>query len=389
MKRVFSIDFTRGLVMIIMALDHVRDLIHIDSITQSPTDLTTTTPVLFFTRWITHLCAPVFVFLAGTSAYISYRTKNDSRATKRFLFTRGLSLIILDFTLVNFGMFFDPEFHTLMFEVIATIGFGFIVLTLVLNLKSSLIAIIGIAIIFLHNLVPLTPLEDRSAAQSILSLLFGLQVIPLSSHFTFIMAYPPIPWLGIMMTGFAAGRLFEMTPNRKLSIFLKIGLSALILFTVLRFLNFYGDPVPWSVQKNTMFTFLSFLNISKYPPSLLFCLITLGIMFIIFAFAEKIKGKFSEIVSVFGKVPFFYFLVHFYLIHILLLVILLMQGFHWNELDFASGNFGRPKGAISGVSLGTIYLIWPGIVILLYKPCVWYSRYKLQNKQRYWWLRYI
>src|SRR6185437_249706 len=235
MKRVFSIDFARGLVMIIMALDHVRDMMQINSVVQSPTDLPTTTPALFFTRWITYLCAPIFVFLAGTSAYISLRNKNNMSQSKKFLITRGLGLILLEFTIVNFGLFFDPGFHTLIFEVIATIGFGFIILGFLLKLKLKTIAITGLIIIVGHNLLSLLPLADGSITKTILDLLFNLAAFPVSPNTTFVMAYPPIPWLGIMLIGFTSGNLFELPEEKRALLFLRIGLGALLIFVALRF----------------------------------------------------------------------------------------------------------------------------------------------------------
>ena len=389
MKRVFSIDFARGVVMVIMALDHVRDMMHLNSITQSPTDLSTTSPALFFTRWITYLCAPIFVFLAGTSAYISLKNKNNLSKGKQFLLKRGLWLILLEFTVVNFGLFFDIGFHTLIFEVIATIGFGFIILSLLLKVKAKNIALIALAIIFLHNLLSFIPLDNGSTIKTIYSLLFSLTAFPITSHTTFVMAYPPIPWLGIMLAGYASGKLFELPDQKRMHIFFRIGCAAILLFILLRFMNIYGDPAPWSSQKNAVFTFLSYMNVTKYPPSLLFCLVTLGIMFLIFIIGEKVKNKFLNIFTVYGKVPFFYFLVHFYLIHFLLIALMFMQGFHLHDLDFASGTFGRPKGLQSGIPLWAVYLTWICVVVVLYKPCQWYGRYKSANKNKYWWLRYI
>lgn len=389
MKRVFSIDFARGVVMIIMALDHVRDMMHINSVTQSPTDLSTTSAALFFTRWITYLCAPIFVFLAGTSTFISLKNKDNFLQSKQFLWKRGLWLILLEFTLVNFALFFDIGFHTLIFEVIATIGFGFIVLSFLLKINPKNIAIIGLAIIFLHNLLSRIPFNNGSAITTIYSLFFSLTAFPITPHTTFVMAYPPIPWLGIMLAGFACGKLFELAEIKRNKIFLKIGCAALLLFIVLRFINLYGDPSQWSFQKNYVFTFLSFMNVTKYPPSLLFCLVTLGCMFLIFVFAEKVKTRWMNIAVVYGKVPFFYFLVHFYLIHILLIALMFIQGFHWQDLDFASGTFGRPKGVESGIPLWAVYLVWMGVVAILYKPCLWYGKYKSANKNKRWWLRYI
>jgi len=374
MKRIQSIDFARGFVMIIMALDHVRDLIHISSVTQSPTDLSTTTPILFFTRWITYLCAPTFVFLSGISAYLSFKRKDNYSESRNFLLKRGCWLIILEFSIVNFGLFFDPGFHTLIFEVIAAIGFGFIMLSLSLKIPVKIIGIIGLLIIFGHELLTFTPLFIPGA-------------FPFFSNRVFVMAYPPIPWLGIILVGYASGRLFELPAKERQKIFLRTGSTALLLFMIIRLANAYGDPLAWSYQKNTFFTFLSFINISKYPPSLIFCLITLGIMFLILALAEKFKNTFMDIVIVYGKVPLFYFVLHFYIIHVIMICTMFLQGFHWSDLDFASGNFGRPKGVSSGLSLGPIYIIWIAVVVLLYKPCRWFARYKSEHAQ--WWLKYI
>jgi len=187
--------------------------------------------------------------------------------------------------------------------------------------------------------------------------------------------------------GFASGRLFELPDGKRKTTFFKIGLSALILFIILQFANAYGDPSMWSFQKNSLFTFLSFINVTKYPPSLLFCLITLGIMFIIFALAEQVENNLTNFVSVYGKVPLFFYLIHWYIIHPLLIAIMFMQGFQWSDLSFSTGNFGRPKGTVSGVELWVIYLIWIGVVLILYYPCRKYSVFKAGHQK--WWLKYI
>lgn len=386
MKRQPSIDIVRGIVMIIMALDHVRDLMHVDSITQSPTDLTTTTPLLFFTRFITHLCAPTFVFLAGTSIYLSLQNKNNVSETRKFLLKRGIWLVVLEFTIVNFGLFFDIGFHSLLFEVIATIGFGFIILSVLLKIRSQTLGIIGLLILFFHNLTPLIPFAENSILKTALAPLFSPIVFPFSGR-AFIMGYPPIPWLGIMLVGFATGKFFEWTEEKRKQLFTKIGLIALVLFIIIRFVNIYGDPALWTTQKNVVFTFLSFINVTKYPPSLLFCLATLGIMFLLLAFAEQFTNRIKKVSLVYGKVPLFYFVVHFYVIHFLTLLMLFVQGFSFSQFEFATGTFGRPKGIESGLSLWLIYLIWIFVVALLYKPCQWFGKYKLEHK--YWWLQYI
>lgn len=386
MKRIHSIDFTRGVVMIIMALDHVRDLLHVDAITQSPTNLATTTPALFFTRWITYLCAPIFVFLSGTSAFLYLQRSNDLHKGRRFLAKRGLYLIILEFTLVNFGLYLDPGFHSFIFEVIAAIGFGFIMLSLLSKWSWNTLGAIGLIVICCHNLLPLIPFSKDSTIAAVISPLFGPGFFPVGGR-TFLMAYPPIPWLGIMLLGFAAGKYFELHAATRRKILIRTGLVALLLFVALRFINIYGDPIPWSAQKSALYTFLSFMNITKYPPSLLFCLVTLGIMFLVLALSEQVKGRLAGIVITYGKVPLFYFLLHFYLIHLIMFVVLLLQGISWQQMEFASGTFGRPTGIKSGVNLWMVYLIWIMVVAILYKPCLWFGQYKATHDK--WWLKYI
>jgi uncharacterized membrane protein len=209
----------------------------------------------------------------------------------------------------------------------------------------------------------------------------------LLSNRVFVMAYPPIPWLGIMLAGFATGKFFEWPEKKRQDLFIRLGFIAIVLFIVLRFTNVYGDPVSWSTQKNAVFTFLSFMNVTKYPPSLQFCLATLGIMFFLLAVSEKSTNRLSQIVSVYGKVPLYYFLIHFFLIHLLMLGLMILQGVSWSQMDFASGSFGRPKEMHSGVALWVVYLIWIAVVVMLYKPCLWFGKYKSEHRQ--WWLRYI
>ena len=210
MKRINSIDFTRGIVMIIMALDHVRDLLHTDSLTQSPTDLATTTPAIFFTRWITHLCAPVFVFLAGTSVFISLQNKANPDEARNKLLKRGFWLLFLEFTIVNFGIYFDWRFNTILLGVVAAIGIGFIILSLLLKLRPLTIGIIGLSIILLHGLIPSIPFAEGSLGKTILSPFFQTIVIPLPAKKIFITAYPPVPWLGIMLFGYGSGKILQL-----------------------------------------------------------------------------------------------------------------------------------------------------------------------------------
>lgn len=386
MRRLASIDIVRGIVIVIMALDHTRDLIHITSVSDSPTNLQTTTFALFLTRWITHFCAPTFVFLSGVSAYLVFKRTGEIKSTRRFLITRGLWLVFLEFTIVNFGVWFDPHFSVFIFGVIATIGFGFIILSLLLGLSTKKILITGVTIILLHNLSALIPQEEASPISKIAMMLIAPGANPFGKGGLFIMGYPPIPWLGIMLTGFAAGRLFEQSVSKRKSVFVRLGTAALLLFILVRTLNVYGDSFPWVFQKSGLFTFFSFINVTKYPPSLDFCLLTLGVMLLLMAWMEGLRNKFTEIATVYGRVSLFFFLFHWYILHPIMFVIVFLQGYKYSDLVFGA-NLGRPLG-ISGVNLWYTYLIWVLVVIGLYPLCKWYGKYKEIHKEKKW-LRYL
>jgi uncharacterized membrane protein len=386
MKKNQSIDFMRGLVMIIMALDHVRDLLHVTSLTQSPTDLSTTTPSLFFTRWITYLCAPTFVFLSGTAAFMSMKSKENIAASRSFLLKRGLWLVVLEFTVVNFGIWFDLKFDVLIFEVIAAIGLGFIILGLLLRVSARALGLAGLFIILFHNLIPVLAAPDSPLLLKLLSALFSPGALPYSEGKLFIMGYPPIPWLPIMLVGFGAGPYFLFDEGKQRNILLKAGLIAIGSFIILRIVNIYGDPTPWVTQQTSLFTVLSFLNVTKYPPSLQFCLLFLGMMLVIIALVQNIRARWMSIVCVYGKVPLFYFLVHWYIIHPLVFVMVYLQGFSSSDMLFGT-NFGRPKAG-SGIELWAVYLVWAGLVLIMYPLCKWYGRYKEKHKEKKW-LRFL
>ena len=385
MKRVAAIDVTRGLVMVIMALDHVRDLLHIPALTQNPTDLTTTTPGIFMTRWITHLCAPTFVFLSGTSAYLSLRKRNTAEG-RRFLRKRGLVLILLELTIVNFAFWFDIHFQTLMLQVIYAIGGGLILLSLLAKLPVRWVGIIGFIIVFGHNLLQAVPAFANPAARLAWALFFRSDFFSVSPKFALLAAYPVIPWLGLMLVGFAFGQLMERPIAWRKSMVLRIGLASVVLFTLLRFLNFYGDSAPWSPQKDALFTFFSFMNLTKYPPSLLYDLVTIGISLIFLSVVDGSNNAFTSWFAVYGKVPMFYYILHWYLVHLSMIGMSLIQGYSLADLPSGPMNFGRPSGA--GISLEGVYLVWLGLVLLLYPLCKWYGRYKADHPENTL-LRYI
>lgn len=387
MKRIPSIDIARGLVMVIMALDHTRDFFLTNALAQSPTNMATTTPLLFFTRWITHLCAPSFVFLSGVSAYISLKNGKDPVAGGRFLLTRGIWLLILEFTIMCFGLSFDVHFRMFIFEVIATIGAGFILLSFLSRFSPKTLLITGLILIFGHDCISFVPMPANTILQFFGSLLFGPGAFPITPNLLFVVAYPVLPWLGIMLTGFAAGRLFERPAAERKKIFLRIGLASLGLFLLVRCINIYGDPAPWSVQKNAIFTILSFLNVTKYAPSLLFTLCMLGILLLLLSAIEGKDNAITRVLLVYGKTPLFYFIVHLYLIHLIMFLLVLMQGYPLSDLIFANFKQGRPKDSW-GLTLPYIYPIWIGVVLLLFPLCRWYGRYKVAHREKKW-LRYL
>lgn len=382
MKRIHTIDVTRGIVMIIMALDHVRDLMHTTALTQDPTDFRTTTAALFLTRWVTHLCAPSFVFLSGTSAYLTFKSRRDLSQTKHFLLTRGLWLMLLEVTVINFAFWFDIHFRTLILQVIFAIGLGFVTLSFLLKLSPRIIGIIGAVIVFLHGLTLLVPIPQNQGSAVVWSFFFRTNVFTITPDFTLGTLYPFIPWLGILLSGYAFGSVFEQSAPIRRKLLWRSAVVALSIFVTIRLINFYGDPSPWTAQKSGLFTFLSFLNVSKYPPSLLYTLLMLGIMFLLLALGDLKPNRFTDLLATYGKVPMFYYLLHWYLIHGLMFGMLFLQGFRWKDIPIGTFSFGRTPN--SGIELEMIYLVWIGVVLALYPLCRWYAKYKAAHRDIKW-----
>jgi uncharacterized membrane protein len=379
MSRIHSIDITRGLVMVIMALDHVRDLLHTPALTQDPTDLSTTTAPLFLTRWVTHLCAPTFVFLSGTSAYLSLSRRTT--ADRRFwLFKRGVVLLVLELTLINFAFWTDLQFRTLMLQVIFVIGVGLMILSGMAKLPIRWLASIGLGIVFLHDLLLRVPPFSDPAMQLIWSLLFRTQLFPISPEFMLLVAYSIVPWFGIMLLGYACGPVFAQPIEPRKQRLLKLGMLSLGLFLLIRFINVYGDAAPWSTQQDGLFTVLSFLNVSKYPPSLQYTLLMLGIMFMLLWAVDGVMNPVTRWLMVYGKVPLFYYLVHWYLVKGAMIGMMVAQGYSLSDLVIGPLSFGRPAGV--GVTLPIVYLIWLGLIGLLYPLCRWYGQYKASHQNR-------
>jgi uncharacterized membrane protein len=387
--RVASIDLLRGLIMIIMALDHVRDYFHSDSLLYSPTDLSKTTGILFFTRWITHYCAPLFMFLSGVSASLVSERKTTKQLSY-FLLKRGLWLLILEFTVVRVGWYFNLLPHEFDFIVIWALGFSMIALGLLVYLPKRAILIFGLLLVFGHNLLDNVHVRGGGIGTFLWSLVHEQNFFPYHGYLITVF-YPVVPWIGVMALGYCLGGLYaqDFPAERRRKWLTRMGLAAILLFVVIRYSNLYGDPSPWRVQHSTGFTLLSFLNTTKYPPSLLYLLMTLGPALLFLAWTESERRWLGRQVMIYGRVPMFYYILHLYLFHIIALFAASFCGHSWKDmiLDHFVG-IDTPQLNGYGFSLGVTYGVWALVVLILYFPCRWYDRYKREHKEK-WWLSYI
>lgn len=388
-KRIASIDLLRGSVMIIMALDHVRDYFHAGAYLYDPLDLDRTSVALFFTRWITHFCAPVFMFLAGTSAFLTGQRKSKKELSV-FLVKRGIWLVLLEITLINFGWNFDITFTNIYFIVIWVLGISMIVLAGLIYLPKQLILLIGILLVAGHNLLDNIHVPGNSLKA------FGWSLLHDQRFFNWqgknvLVGYPVLPWIGVMALGYCLGTLFIPTfdSEKRKKILLATGLSAIALFIAIRFLNTYGDPKPWSHQATPFFSFLSFIKVTKYPPSLLYILMTLGPALVFLAITENSRQGAARVISVYGRVPMFYYVVHIFIIHILTLVAAgLFTNFSWKVWILKEPLWFTQSLKGYGFSLGVVYLVWLLVVVGVYPLCKRYDRYKTNHKEK-WWLSYL
>jgi uncharacterized membrane protein len=304
-KRIQSIDVLRGLVMVIMALDHVRDYFHLDAIVSDPLDLETTTPILFMTRFVTHFCAPVFIFLTGTSASL-YGQNRTKKELSKFLFTRGLWLIFVEIVIMNFLWWFNPYYEFINLQVIWAIGLCMIILAGLIHLPFKIIISLSLIIVFGHNMLDPITFEGNSFGSILWYIFHQAKDLSLANGRMLSFYYPILPWIAVMALGYCFGFLYHKNydANKRKKTLLILGFSTISLFLVIRLINTYGDMVPWSRQKDLVFTILSFLKVSKYPPSLLYILITIGPTFLVLYFLEGIQSKVTDFLLVFGRVPF-------------------------------------------------------------------------------------
>ncbi|UFH53469.1 DUF1624 domain-containing protein [Spirosoma sp. KNUC1025] len=384
--RLTSIDTLRGLVMVIMALDHTRDFLHVNGMFYNPTDLNTTNPALFFTRILTHICAPTFVFLAGLSAKLS-GAQRGARQLSGFLLSRGLWFIFLEITVINFAFWFDPTFSFVQLQVMWAIGISMIVLSGLIWLPGRVLLCIGLGLVTGHNLLDGVTVSATSRWYWLWSMVHERSVIRLTPDFQLAFMYPVLPWIGIMTLGYCAGNWYDrsVTPAWRRRKLVWIGIAALTSFILLRLTNVYGDPLSWHKQSDVVLTLMSFLNVTKYPPSLLYTLLLLGIALLMLSALESRRVSWMNIFAVYGRVPLFYYVLHFYLIHAVSVLHLLAAGVSWQRIDFKKGTGGIPPG--EGVSLGMTYLIWFVLVVALYPLCNWYYRFKRTRTGWFW--RYL
>ncbi|MFZ2906049.1 MAG: heparan-alpha-glucosaminide N-acetyltransferase domain-containing protein [Cyclobacteriaceae bacterium] len=391
-SRIESIDILRGIAMVVMALDHVRDYFHATALTEDPLNLSTTTTILFFTRWITHFCAPIFVFLSGTAIYLQSQRKTKKELSA-FLFKRGLWLIFIEFVVVSLAWSFDLHYNLLFLQVIWAIGISMVFLSILIYLPFRIILVLGFVIVLGHNLLDI----PESAADFKPNFWWDLlhhgafATYAYAEGHSLFLVYPFVPWLGLMMLGYCSGTIFtkDITPEQRRKLLTRLGIGVLAIFIVIRFINVYGDPFPWSTQKNFWFTVLSFVNIHKYPPSLLFMCLTIGPALLLLPVLEKTQNGFSYAMKTFGRTAFFYYILHIYLIHFLSAFCFFARG-HTFEESATIGQTFPFKFVVPGEGFGlpVVYLVWILIVVALYPLCKWYDRYKTSHPEK-WWLSYI
>ncbi len=424
-QRIYSIDLLRGIVMMLMLLDHTRDYVHHGALLSDPTDPTTTTVPIFFTRWITHYCAPTFVFLSGVSIYLQKMYGKSNGELSRFLFTRGLWLIFLEFTVVRLGITFnfDYSFFGLM-QVIWVIGVSMVVMAALIWLPLKVVGTIGVLMIVLHNRLDGFQVPPNIAfggdpppdlSQMVWMILHQPSVLPLSDGVSAFIAYPLIPWVGVMAAGYALGAIYSWDTTKRRRFLLAVGVIATVLFVGIRMTNLYGDPGPWTTKASAIeresssppqpgpprpsaahsplsdqtYALLSFLNTTKYPPSLLFLLMTLGPAMILLALTDRIDGNaiWQRIAITFGRVPMFFYLLQFPLAHVMGL---LLSAFAGKDIAYFFINF--PENASlappdHGFSLPVTYAAWIAGLIILYPLCLWWGNLKRRNK--HWALSYL
>lgn len=382
-NRIVSIDILRGVIMVVMALDHTRDFF--SNFQYNPLDLEHTTTAMFFTRWITHFCAPVFVFLSGVSAFLSFNKGKTKKEAAMFLLSRGAWLIILEFTVIRFGWLFNLDYTHLIVQVIWAIGCSMILLSVLIFLPYALILAIGLAFIFGHNAFDSIHADAMGGYGGFWHVFHEMGLVQLSQSASVFVIYPLVPWIGVMAVGYCFGKVFTKPEVERNKWMYSLGAISIFLFCIIRYINIYGDSHYWISQPTILKTILSFVDCTKYPPSLLYLLMTLGPAILLLPILEKLNNTVSRIFLVFGRVPMFYYILHIYLIHSMAMSIAYFQRIPTEYFTDTGKSFGPKPGW--GYELTGVYLYWILAVIILYFPCRWFMKIKATHKK--WWLSYL
>jgi uncharacterized membrane protein len=385
-QRIESIDLVRGLVIIVMALDHTRDFF--GDLAADPTALSATTPALFFTRWITHICAPAFFLLAGTGACLA-GARLSKRDLSRYLVGRGFWLIFLELVVMRFALQFNIDYQVTIVTVLWALGWAMIALAGMIWLPAWAIAAIGVAMVAGHNLLDGISASSFGNWAPLWSVLHTPGIVLNNGRSVAVISYVLIPWVGVTALGYLLGRTYRWEASRRKALLLRLGVGAVLAFVLLRWSNLYGDPSSWSPQASPLWTAISFLNVAKYPPSLLFLLMTLGpVLLLLRAFEDRVPDNIRPALII-GKVPLFFFVLHFFLIHLLAVAAsglrYGMVGEVFRSPDLGHFPFSQPSGWDAG--LPAIYTLWLAVVLMMFPLCRWYARVKQRRKD--WWLGYL
>src|SRR5579872_5117077 len=386
--RVRSVDALRGLIMIIMALDHTREFFHVGAMSFQPEDLTRTTPALFFTRWITHICAPVFMLTAGLGAFLWLRRGRTTAQLSHFLWKRGLWLVVLDLTALRFAMNFSLTKGIVILSILWALGWSMVALGFLVRLPRPALAVLSVAVIATHNLADSVSASQFGGTAWAWNIFHQLGVFRVGGV-DVLVAYPLVPWIAVMAVGFCFGPVVTLDAPRRRWWMVRIGVALTLAFLVLRGINVYGDPTPWSTQIRAM-SVLSFLRCNKYPPSLDFLLMTLGPALLLLAWLDRLVFTRSNPLIVFGRVPLFYFLAHLYLLHGLTFLFALIRYHKAAFLLNPAPSMGGPANLYPsdyGYPLWVVYAVWFAVVALLYPLCLWFAR--LKERRSDWWLSYL
>ncbi len=385
--RIQSVDVLRGVIMIVMALDHVRDYFGATGI--SPTDVAHASTALFFTRWITNFCAPVFFLLTGTGAFLSLRRKSTAQLS-RFLWTRGLWLIFLEIVVTRcLGWQFNFDYRLTLLFVLWALGWSMIALAALVHFPVRIVTAFGVVMIATHNLLDSVAASSFGVFAPLWSILHAPAVIFASPRFTVFEAYPLIPWIGVTAVGYGLGQVYRWDTDRRRAFLLRLGIAVTTAFVVIRAVNVYGDPNRWTTQHSSFSTVLSFINTTKYPPSLLFLLMTLGPAMLFLRAVDGWTPRSLHPALIIGKVPMFYYVLHITLAHLIAVVLCYARygQVHWMFESPQLSQFPITFPPGWGFDLPVVYLVWGVVVILLYPACRWYAA--LKQRRSDWWLSYI